>query len=398
MKKLMLAGLTFLLLALGFLNVPKVSATEDEERFSSLPGLPEDIPREPLPANFIAEDYLNTTNPSIKGNPFDEYDEAEGNRPFYVLVFADEEERAITRDWFGQPLSYISWAIFQIERGDESLIANFGIDIRILGFPHWNSDNSKKTMEQLWYDLEAKTGHYLGQWHTGEVWSNYVDAIIGITAQATPGDSTAGLAPPITYRDQGRILTLLKWQVYWMDDNIVQHEASHLFYASDHYQHCCVMAYHEHYHLIIWEDAFWWVNDNIPCCLTAYSWCSTCRNIISIYRSLYENYDYKLVIRHGDPYWRKGTFSPGPGVYLYNDPTTVTISIVSIDGGCVFQYWLINGWQKISGTTSITISVDKKYTVAVYFIHYYYLRPGGVGGGGYPSARDSGNLGYFIGP
>ena len=31
-------------------------------------------------------------------------------------------------------LDWKGWATLQIERGDEALVANFGIDIRILGF------------------------------------------------------------------------------------------------------------------------------------------------------------------------------------------------------------------------------------------------------------------------
>lgn len=60
----------------------------------------------------------------------------------------------------------------------------------------------------------------------GNGWRNYVDAIIGITVQATPGD--AETIPGIT--ELGGNCMLVKWQVYWMDDNSVLHEVSHLFY------------------------------------------------------------------------------------------------------------------------------------------------------------------------
>lgn len=55
-----------------------------------------------------------------------------------MLVFADEEEREKTR-----PAGWTGWAKAQLERGDEALVANFGIDIRILGFLEWDSDDSK---------------------------------------------------------------------------------------------------------------------------------------------------------------------------------------------------------------------------------------------------------------
>jgi hypothetical protein len=69
------------------------------------------------------------------------------------------------------------------------------------------------------------TKQYLRTWYDGEDWSNYVDAIIGITAQETT-DNVAGLSPGDVYLDAGRIFTLLKWQAYWADDNLVQHEVA----------------------------------------------------------------------------------------------------------------------------------------------------------------------------
>lgn len=275
----------------------------------------------------------------------------------------------------------------QIERGDESLVANFGIDIRILGVLHWNSDDNKITMEQLWNDLEEKTGHYLGQWYSGDTWSDYVDAIIGITAQPTPGDSTVGLAPPPKYIDQGRILILLKWQVYWMDDNIVQHEISHLFYACDHFEPCCVMSYHTHYYLIIWEDTFWWVNDYVLCLYTAYDWCTSCKNLIMKYSNLYINANHMLVVRtepHDHPYQSYCAISPSRGVYIYTNPTSVTVSVPHTWGGYNFYYWCINDVY-YSSDSSITICVNGKRTATAYL--YYNGEPDN-GGGDYPITRE----------
>ena len=222
-----LVVLVFLLLALTFPSIPKVSATT--ENLWTTPGLPE--VSEPV--------YLNTTNPYSPGEGNDE----EGSRPLYVLVFGDEEERERVRYWKRYAYDWAGWAEMQLERGDDRLVENFGIDIRILGFKDWDSDDSKDTMEDLWYELESDTEQYLGQWYGGEWWSNYVDAIIGITDQTTT-DGAVGKAPGDDYLDQGKIFVLLKWQVYWADDNLVMHEVSHLYYAPDHDPPCCVMANH----------------------------------------------------------------------------------------------------------------------------------------------------------
>lgn len=103
MKKWVLTMLMLLLLAFTFQNVPrasKVSATGTEDLLVDY-GLPEDVPREPMPENSTAEDYLNTTNPySDFASPqgaLDEVDDPEGDHPVYVLIFGDEEERAIIR-------------------------------------------------------------------------------------------------------------------------------------------------------------------------------------------------------------------------------------------------------------------------------------------------------------
>jgi hypothetical protein len=259
-----------------------------------------------IPENFNGT-YLNTTNTySDMVSPmsaFDEVDDIEGHQPFYALVAGDEEERQIWRGLGDCRLDWKGWATLQIERGDEALVANYGIDIRILGFIEWDSDDSKTTMEGLWYDLESKTSQYLRQVYSGNGWRNYVDAIIGITAQATPDDpeNWPGKAPGPAYLDQGRIFILLKWQVYWMDDNIVQHEVSHLFYAEDHWYTCCVMAGHTHPQTWIWEDGLWGVFSDIHCCYTAYSWDNDCFTVIDQHKSKYQG-DLPILLDWWDVY------------------------------------------------------------------------------------------------
>lgn len=235
----------------------------------------------------------------------DEINDLEAHHPIYCLVAGDEEERGIWRALGNCWVDWKTYAKLQIERGDEALVANFGIDIRILGFLEWNSDNSLTTMTGLWYDLESKTSQYLRKIYTGNDWSNYVDAIIGITAQATPQEpNIPGKAPGPAYLNQGRIFILLKWQVYWMDDNIVQHEVSHLFYGDDHWYGCCVMAGHRHFQTWIWEDGLWWVFNYIPCAYTAYSWCTDCFTVIDQHKSKYQS-DLPILLYWYDPYFNK---------------------------------------------------------------------------------------------
>ena len=363
MKKTPLAALIFLLLLIPtFVNIPKVRATTTEDLWVTY-ALPEDVPREPMPENFTTEDYLNTTNPysnlaSAQG-ALDEVDDAEGNHPLYVLVFGDEEEREL-------PLSWEAWAKLQLERGDEALVANFGIDIRILGFLEWDSNDSLDSMYDLWDELEVDTEQYLGQWYDGEWWGNYVDAIIGITAQSTPADDPppAGLAPRPSFLDQGRIFVLLKWQVYWMDDNLVQHEVSHLYYAPDHPElqppaPCCAMAYHPHYQYWIWEDGLWWVFDNVACAFTAYSWCTNCHQTIQQKSGRYPLRTLTISTSYG------GTTNPSPGTYTYSYGSNVTVT-ASAYVYHTFDGWILDG-SIIVYDKSINVTMDSDHTLDAYF-------------------------------
>jgi hypothetical protein len=356
MKKMLLAVLIFLLLLTPtFVNVPEVSATQDDLCVAY--ALPEDVPCEPMPENYTAEDYLNTTNPYSQVNPLGEETDEEGSHPLYVLVFGDEEERNTLRPGPAhKPCQWDEWAKIQLERSDESLVANFGIDIRILGFLEWDSDDSLDNIYDLWYELEEDTEQYLRQWYDGEWWSGYVDAVIGITSQIGP-DPHPGLSPGPKYLDQGRIFTLLVWRVYWADDNNVQHEVSHLFYADDHTPTCCVMAGHTHYRDWIWEDGLWWVFNHIPCAYTAYSWCTSC------YQTIQQNSGrYPLRTLTISPSTGGTTNSTGTCIYGNGESVTVTASAYS---GYTFNYWLLDGVPYTDNPITVTMNSD--HTLTAYF-------------------------------
>ncbi|MEM2368442.1 MAG: hypothetical protein QXQ50_09455 [Candidatus Bathyarchaeia archaeon] len=281
----------------------------------------------------------------------DEVDDAEGDYPIYVLVFADEDER---KWWEDCGLDWAEYAISIIEQADEALIANFGIDIRILAtisFDNlWKTEDNLETMEDIWLDLESETYIFQGCFYTGAYWQNYVDAIIGITAHAT-NDYVAGLAPGDELLDQGRTYILVKWQAWWLDDNVVQHEISHLFYTYDHYDNTyCIMGYRYAY--------------------KTNTYCTACFNVITLYKRLYENYAHKLVIRHENPYNPKGQLSH-LGVYTYSNPTTVTVSAFNGDWW-IFSQWVLDGY--VSTANPIEVNVNKKRHILVaYFEQGYKL-------------------------
>ena len=395
-RRAIAVSLSLLIFFLSFPSFPVTSATTTSRDLRAFPALPEEVcEAEPIPENSTVE-YLNTTNPSNSVSPMGEESESEGNNPLYVLVFGDEEEEQqlrlrptrIGQEW----LTWNQWALFQLERGDNALASTFGIDIRILDFLTWDSDNSKDSMYDLWDELATETGSYLGQWYEGEWWSNHVDAIIGITDQETPADyhPIAGLTSGPLEIDKGNIFVLLKWQVYWADDNLVQHEVSHLFYADDEYPYCGVMACHTHYQTFIWEDALWPVFADVLCAYTSYDWDTYNKDIINLYKDSYcdDEYAGMLVIRHGPlvfPFNYRGTvdFGAGYGVYADIGGRNYEISIESVKPGYKFDYWLIDGTTKIySETMNVYVPSEGKVRLAAYFkkISSSHRHHGGGGG------------------
>jgi len=378
-KNILMASIFMVSLATTSLNFPTFAEPRLQQPSSDLhvfPALPEEVCNAeplPLPENSTIE-FLNTTNPYSKTvSPLDEIDDIEGDKPLYVLVFVDEEEREY-RECRGE--DWKEYAEKQIERGDNALASIFGIDIRILGVKEWDSDDSKDSMYDLWDELAAETKSYLGQWYEGEFWQNYVDAIIGITDQLTLGDwpkMIAGLASGPLSIDKGNIFVLVNWLVYWADDNLLQHEVSHLFYADDEYPYCGAMAYHTHFQTFIWEDGLWTVFAEVDCAYTSYDWDSYNKAIISKYSSSYtdEEHNGMLILRQGPlvfPFNERGTASWDYGVYSDIGGAEYEISVESVKPGCKFYYWLIDGVTKVySETVKVYVPANGKVRVALYF-------------------------------
>lgn len=341
------------------------STSELQETYFSEENLTELLQGEQMPT-----EYLNTTDPySDIVSPelaIEEIDDSEGSNPLYVLVFGDEEERATAYPGgHYYPYSWQDYATMQLERADEDLVWNFNIDIRILGFEQWDSNDTELCFSKRYGELVDETIQYRRQWYVGAWWSNYVDAIIGISNQQREPNDRFGAASAPQYIDRGEVCILLDWQVYWMDDNLARHEICHLFYLNDHINTCCTMAGHPHYQFWIWEDGLYFVDNEIPCMYTSSSWCDDCWYLNDLYRLLYQEYSCLLVIRHDKPESPKGALSFGPGVFTGSVPWQATISIVSTQPDYFFDHWEVIVGQNsyVEGGYSITILVDQKYTV-----------------------------------
>jgi|YelNatPaOPRAMG01_1025707.scaffolds.fasta_scaffold19534_3 hypothetical protein len=331
----------------------------------------------PEDAEYTSEGYLNTTNPysDVLGyiDYLDEVTKAEGPYPIYVLVFVDKEEREF---WEGRGLEWWQYTLIQLERADETLVAKFGIDIRVLTAPLgysnlWESDDNLTNMTQIYEDLMSETYIFLGRPYAGNYWNGYVDCIVGITNQETI-DNIAGLAAlNISQLDQGKYYILLNWYVQeeWADDNLAFHEFAHLFYAKDHWSadaSCCAMTQsHYHYVTVLWEEGWRYsIYGYVLCGYLQYDWCADCKSVINAYLQLFADTPYKLVIRHEDPYQPKGILNP-IGVYLSDNPTNVTVSAIP-NSGYDFDCWIIDGTQ-MSTSNPLNITLDRRHTVVAIF-------------------------------
>ncbi len=116
MRRKIFAAMFCLLLFPVLASTSNIRAA-DREDLKVMPGLPQGIPTEPESPDPVLEEVTT------------EGDDAEGDNTIFVLVFGDEEERAVTRN----SLTWKEYAAKQLERGDEKLVQYYGIDIRILG-------------------------------------------------------------------------------------------------------------------------------------------------------------------------------------------------------------------------------------------------------------------------
>lgn len=256
-------------------STPKASSIPDaDDEFCILPEIVREA-TEPIPEDAV----FNTTNHDRHYDcgvcHEEEINVTEGGFPLCVLVFGDEEVR--------EDSNWKNYAPNQIERADETLVAEFGIDIRILGFQSWCSPDTITHSEDLWKHFNNTYGYYLGSTD----YEHKIDCLIALTGNNM---DTYGLAPgPLNWGEQNMIV-LIRWFSYWADDNIMQHEISHLFTAWDHeYQHiydvCCVMADdHTHYVSLLIEDGqIFWIDASVYCVALTNSYCETC--FLSVYHN-----------------------------------------------------------------------------------------------------------------
>jgi len=236
--------------------------------------------------------YIDTTNPYknwTDGDPINElfvqesYNGCIAYRELDIVLALDEE--AVDKWGF-------DYSIRAVERADEAFVALHHIDFRIRATVVWDSDDSIEWFRpDLYNDALEKLSSWLGSYING----TEIDAVIAISGQETIDSYVAGLAPwPPVMRYN--TLTLIRFQIYWADDNLIQHEVSHFYgVRGDHPGNVevdCIMTYYADYICVLVEDGgIYDMFCNVPRGFRIYTWCSEC--------------DYFMVDREGGPEgWR----------------------------------------------------------------------------------------------
>jgi len=221
--------------------------------------------------------FIDTTNPYkdwYNGDPLEEWGIEEAYRSIDVVLALDEE----AVDKWG-----IDYTVKAVERGDEALVHHYIIDLTINEIITYESDDSIEWMDPdtaaAWGYPDAPTLYeeafdlFNGEFDEGS------DIVIAVTGQETWDYWIAGLAPATAVMGSNTLI-LVRFVIYWTDDNIVQHEVAHCYNCNDHPEDLdlwCPMAGYADYVWFLYEDGnLYDYFCNIPRGVMTYDWCSDC--------------------------------------------------------------------------------------------------------------------------
>ena len=150
----------------------------------------------------------------------------------YTLVACDEEYRSRNWDYFGTSLNWQAYATIQIMRASSFFAEEFDISFTPAVFYEWESPDSAIFAETLLLDAISDTSFSSGMYVNGIK----IDILIAVSDQEFDCQGIGSekwdaiLIKPTTH--------------CWADENLIQHELSHLYFCEDHFRPVdgCVMA------------------------------------------------------------------------------------------------------------------------------------------------------------
>lgn len=219
---------------------------------------------------------------------------AYGTEPQYIeadVVFAyDEEMESADHHMYACfpggdfPVSLEKYLESQMRRVNYRF-NKIGVDLTVVGRIEWKSDNGLKTCDEVLTEAMEEIGWNRGMWWNDE----WVEMLVAWTDQDTPNDNAAGWA------DVDEHACLVSYTATWFDDNLLQHELSHLFGTPDHFDSVsCVMGQKvKFYNFLHAEDLrplydggwlpqknYIWVCGYVPNGMLKDGWCADCIDTI----------------------------------------------------------------------------------------------------------------------
>lgn len=219
-------------------------------------------------------------------NYIDDEDEALCSRYVIPIVAAADEEFTSISYWIF-PDRLVNWkeAILNIvERADNYIHDRYSINFRVVSFITWNSSNLTNQDEILHHELADQTG-----WNPS---TKGKTILLGFTGQEM-ADQEGQLVFGISFNpnfNRTRV-ALIRSRAYWMDDQIVQHEISHLLGQTDHcWRDNCAMSTKTRL-VYTWADDGWiWpVFDNVCWLFLTHSYCPECEQKVLVGVQEYNN-------------------------------------------------------------------------------------------------------------
>lgn len=269
-KRIRVCGCFLLLLLLTYLE-PLVGATEDNEVWRS-------------PA-------LNTTV-APTGEPITElqlYELTYATYQIRVWVAVDEEFMQINY-WVPWNVNGLGWkkaAENIVERGDNYLFQTFKANVQIVGWLSWQSNDALSDVGGRLHELADDLG-----------WGQDKKAIlVGFTEQKMYDGEIEVAGAAFNQKVNQTKALLINPQAYWADDNLFQHELSHILGLEDHKSLYpenlpnCIMSYKTVYISTWTEDGWmWFIFSNVMLAFVTHEYCGECKStILSTLNMYYKN-------------------------------------------------------------------------------------------------------------
>jgi len=283
-KPLIIGSLLIITTIASVMNaIQVVYASEEDYYFEDYLDIPPSTSVGPAGQSSNASNVGTYEYPEEPVDPFKWY------TPLNVWVVADEEFRSQSypTTWF-QSVSWQDYARSVIIRGSYILADTFNINLDIVDFGQWSS-TAGQTPKYLINEVIAQTGFKSGETCLE---GSYIDVLVAFTGQEIKSSRDERLAGATL---TSKRVILMKYNAYWADDNVVAHEASHIFgpkgmdhedESYPHYFDDCVMSYRK-VHVDFWtEDGWiWYVGRDVRVAGLSGNWCEDCKYNIRLYRS-----------------------------------------------------------------------------------------------------------------